>query len=80
MLTGGSPLVFTSSIVTTTPETNIIDNSSVDQSLPTLGDASNIHGMVYLDSQSNMTYDTGDNYLAGQSILLAGIDIFGTVY
>jgi len=61
-------------------ETNTIDNTSEDQAIPTLGDASNIHGMVYIDSQSNMMYDTGDHYNAGESILLAGVDIFGTVY
>jgi hypothetical protein len=36
--------------------------------------------MVYLDVAADMAYTTGDTYLLGQEVLLAGTDIFGMVY
>ena len=36
--------------------------------------------MVYLDVVADTAYTTGDRYLLGQDILLAGADIFGIVY
>lgn len=69
-----------STITTTTDELNTLDNVSVDQATPTIGDAGNIHGRVFLDTQTDGLFTTGDLYLSQQSVLLAGIDIFGVVY
>jgi hypothetical protein len=52
----------------------------VDQATPTIGDAANINGRVFLDTQTDGLFTTGDLYLSQQSVLLAGIDIFGVVY